>query len=114
MNNSMIVFILGQIIRLEGLLMIIPCLTSLIYQEHEIFAFLIVIISCLVIGTLMTLRKPANQTIYLKEGCVATAFSWILLSIFGCMPFVIQVRSLHSQMHCLRPYRDSPQREPAY
>ena len=85
----MIVFILGQIIRLEGLLMIIPCLTSLIYQEHEIFAFLIVIISCLVIGTLMTLRKPANQTIYLKEGCVATAFSWILLSIFGCMPFVI-------------------------
>ena len=89
MNNSMIVFILGQIIRLEGLLMIIPCLTSLIYQEHEIFAFLIVIISCLVIGTLMTLRKPANQTIYLKEGCVATAFSWILLSIFGCMPFVI-------------------------
>ena len=67
MNNSMIVFILGQIIRLEGLLMIIPCLTSLIYQEHEIFAFLIVIISCLVIGTLMTLRKPANQTIYLKE-----------------------------------------------
>lgn len=89
MNNSMIVFILGQIIRLEGLLMIIPCLTSLIYQEHEIFAFHIVIISCLVIGTLMTLRKPANQTIYLKEGCVATAFSWILLSIFGCMPFVI-------------------------
>ena len=50
MNNSMIVFILGQIIRLEGLLMIIPCLTSLIYQEHEIFAFLIVIISCLVIN----------------------------------------------------------------
>lgn len=69
MNNSMIVFILGQIIRLEGLLMIIPCLTSLIYQEHEIFAFLIVIISCLVIGTLMTLRKPANQTIYLKRMC---------------------------------------------
>lgn len=57
----MIVFILGQIIRLEGLLMIIPCLTSLIYQEHEIFAFLIVIISCLVIGTLMTLRKPGKS-----------------------------------------------------
>ena len=76
MNNSMIVFILGQIIRLEGLLMIIPCLTSLIYQEHEIFAFLIVIISCLVIGTLMTLRKPANQTIYLKEGCVAQ-YIWL-------------------------------------
>ena len=33
----MIVFILGQIIRLEGLLMIIPCLTSLI--DHSIYHF---------------------------------------------------------------------------
>ena len=89
MNNSMIVYILGQIIRLEGLLLVLPCATSLIYQEHEIFSFLVVIAACLVIGTLMTLKKPENQTIYLKEGCVATAFSWLALSIFGCMPFYI-------------------------
>ena len=89
MNNSMIVFILGQVIRLEGILMVIPCITSLIYQEHEGFAFLVVILACVIVGTLMTIRKPSNQTIYLKEGCIATAFSWVLLSIFGCMPFVI-------------------------
>ena len=89
MNNSMIIYILGQVVRLEGILMIIPCITSLIYQEHEGFAFLVVILACLIVGTLMTLRKPSNQTIYLKEGCIAPAFSWVLLSIFGCMPFVI-------------------------
>lgn len=89
MNNSMIIYILGQVIKLEGLLMVIPCITSLIYQEHEGFAFLVVILACMLIGTLMSLKKPVNQTIYLKEGCIATAFSWVLLSIFGCMPFVI-------------------------
>ena len=89
MNNSMIIYILGQVVRLEGILMIIPCITSLIYQEHEGFAFLVVILACVIVGTLMTIRKPSNQTIYLKEGCIATAFSWVLLSIFGCMPFVI-------------------------
>lgn len=26
---------------------------------------------------------------YLKEGCVSTALSWIMLSIFGCIPFVL-------------------------
>lgn len=89
MNNSMIRYILGQVIRLEGLLMLIPCMISFIYKEHEGFAFLIVIAASLVIGTLMTIKKPENHTIYLKEGCVTTAFSWLLLSIFGCLPFVI-------------------------
>ena len=102
MNNSMIIYILGQVVRLEGILMIIPCITSLIYQEHEGFAFLVVILACVIVGTLMTIRKPSNQTIYLKEGCIATAFSWVLLSIFGCMPFVYLGRSHHLQMHFLR------------
>ena len=29
-----------------------------------------------------------NTVFYLKEGCVSTALSWILLSIIGCLPFV--------------------------
>lgn len=89
MNNSMIVYILGQVVRLVGVLLIVPCIVSVIYRENEAISFLIVIALCLVIGTLMCLKKPKNQTIYLKEGCIATAFSWIVLSVFGCLPFYI-------------------------
>lgn len=39
------------------------------------------------------LFDDASQTekqlfFYLKEGCVATALSWVFLSVFGCLPFV--------------------------
>ena len=37
----------------------------------------------------MTHRKPKSTVFYLKEGCVITALSWIFLSLFGCIPFVL-------------------------
>jgi trk system potassium uptake protein TrkH len=36
----------------------------------------------------MTLHKPTNFVFYQKEGCVATALSWIFMSFFGCLPFL--------------------------
>ena len=89
MNTSIIRFVLGQVLKTEGILMLLPCLTALIYQENSGFAFLMTACLSFVIGTLMTLRKPKNNIFYLKEGCVTTALSWIVLSIFGALPFYI-------------------------
>ena len=41
------------------------------------------------LGTILTLKKPESTIFYLKEGCVATALSWIFLSLFGCLPFML-------------------------
>ncbi|MBE5847507.1 MAG: TrkH family potassium uptake protein [Lachnospiraceae bacterium] len=89
MNNTMIRFILGQILRVEAALLLLPCVTSLIYREAQGQMYLFVAALCLVSGLLMTTRKPKNTVFYLKEGCVATALSWIFLSLFGCLPFVL-------------------------
>lgn len=89
MNTSIIRFVLGQVLKTEGGLMLLPLLVALIYQEKSGFAFLMTAALCFVIGTLMTLRKPKNNVFYLKEGCVTTALSWIVLSIFGALPFFI-------------------------
>ena len=37
----------------------------------------------------MTWKPPKSQVFYLKEGCIATALSWIILSFFGCLPFYL-------------------------
>ena len=29
------------------------------------------------------------MTIFIKDGCVATALSWLVLSVCGCIPFVL-------------------------
>lgn len=89
MNTSIIRYILGQVLRLEGLFLFLPCVTALIYGESNGFAFLGAALLCILLGTLMTYQKPASHTFYLKEGCITTALSWIVLSIFGALPFYI-------------------------
>ncbi len=89
MNTSIICYILGYILKIESLFMLLPCIVAAIYQEKEGFSYLIVAVLCGVLGILMTLRKPENHVFYLKEGCIATSLSWIFLSLFGCIPFIL-------------------------
>ena len=89
MNGAMIVYILGQVLRIEGLLMLPSFLVGLIYGEKQGWAYLLMGAVCLIVGTLMALKKPKNTMIYLKEGCVSTALCWIVLSAFGAVPFVL-------------------------
>ena len=89
MNTSIIRFILGQILRLQSLFLLLPCITAIIYKENTLVPYIIVAFSCFILGTIMTLKKPTDHVFYLKEGCVATALSWIVLSISGAFPFVL-------------------------
>ena len=89
MNGAMIVYILGQVLRIEGILMLPSFLVGLIYGEKQGWAYLLMGAVCLIVGTLMVLKKPKNTMIYLKEGCVSTALCWIVLSAFGAVPFVL-------------------------
>lgn len=88
MNFSIIRYILGWILKIEGAFMLLPCLTALIYKEKQGFIYLGVAAVCVLLGQLMSFRKPKSNVFYLKEGCVATSLSWIFMSIFGCLPFV--------------------------
>ena len=89
MNTSIIRYVLGQVLRIEGFFLFLPCIVALIYQEASGFAFLGTALLCIMLGTLMTSRKAKSNIFYLKEGCITTSLSWIVLSIFGALPFCI-------------------------
>lgn len=67
--------------------MLLPCLIALLYGEEEGICYLAVAGVSMLIGMLGTRKKPQNTVFYLKEGCVTTALSWIVLSLCGCIPF---------------------------
>ena len=89
MNASMIRYILGYVLKIEAALMLLPCLVALIYREQEGWYYLAVAAGGLLLGVLATWKKPVNSVFYLKEGCVSTALSWIILSLLGCLPFCL-------------------------
>ena len=96
MNYSIIVYIIGCIMDVEAALMLLPCLTALISGEKSGFSFLITIGVLLLIGIPLSVRKPKNRVFYAKEGFVAVAVSWLVLSIMGAVPFVLSGRIISS------------------
>ena len=89
MNRAIIRYILGNVLTIEGVLMLLPCIVAFIYKESEGVHFLLIAILAVILGLGMTARKPKNHVFYLKEGCIITALSWIMLSMVGAVPFVL-------------------------
>jgi len=89
MNIRAIIYVLGWILNIEAGFMMLPFIVSLIYGEQQGIAFLFVALLCALIGILTVVKKPRNMVFYEKEGYVTVASCWVTLSVFGCLPFVI-------------------------
>ena len=89
MNFRMIGYTIGQILRVEGVLMLLPLIVSLCYGESIWLWFLIPAASLAAIGSILALKVPADRTIQAKEGFVIVGLAWTLMSLFGCLPFWI-------------------------
>lgn len=89
MNYSIIIYIIGWILKLEATFMLLPVITAIIYREKTGLVFLITMAICLAAGIPLTRKKPKQKAFYTKEGFVTVALSWIVLSIMGAVPFVL-------------------------
>ena len=69
--------------------MYIPVLVAIIYQETEGISFAILGALIFGLGTIISFKHPAKKNIYAREGFVIVALSWILISIFGALPFCL-------------------------
>ena len=87
MNFKMISYILGWILIFESLFMIVPSVTALCCGESALWYFLLTAVLCLAIGGFLIRKKPERKQLYSREGNIIVALSWILLSIFGAVPF---------------------------
>lgn len=90
MNFKMLRYIIGMLMLAEGALMMIPLITMLIYGEFGmLYSVLIPMAILAVLGFLLTIRKPEVKTLRAKDGFVVVGLSWVILSFFGCLPFVL-------------------------
>ena len=91
MNRRMIIYMVGSIILLEAVVLMLPTIVALCYQElNGVFAFSLTIIIASVTGLVMRLAaKPHSRVIYAREGFIIVTFAWLFLSLLGCLPFLI-------------------------
>ncbi len=89
MNFRVILNTLGWVLNCEGVCMILPLVCAFIYRENHIYTFLISIAICIFFGCLLVSIKPKTKNMYAREGFIIAAMSWILISIFGALPYII-------------------------
>jgi len=89
MNYRMISHYIGRILLVESVLLIFPAVGALIYGDDTVLAFAITIALLAAISVASIRKKPQKTNIYAKEGYVIVALSWILMSLFGALPFFI-------------------------
>lgn len=90
MNRRMVFYTVGQILLLEAVLLVLPLAVSLIYAESCFTSFIITILITAASGFLLKLIfKPKDHVIFAKEGFLIVALAWLMMSLFGALPFVL-------------------------
>ena len=89
MNYRVICRVLGCVLNIEAAAMILPFICSLIYDEPNKWVFVVCALICLMAGLPLIRIKSKQKTMFAKEGFVAVALSWIFMSLFGALPFVL-------------------------
>ena len=90
MNVKMMGKFISQIIAIEAVFMIPALVISWCYGEMAaVDGFLLTLgIMVLVAGLLFFTCRKAGRLFGAREGLVCVGFSWIVLSLLGCLPFV--------------------------
>ena len=91
MNYKMMGRFIAQIIAIELVFLLPPLGISLFYGEWDaVRGFVCTIaISGALSGLLYGLCRRAGRLFGAREGLVCVGFSWIVLSILGCLPFLL-------------------------
>lgn len=89
MNIKRVINYIGAMVIVEGLLMLLPFIVSLIYGERNGIYFIQCAILLLIVGVILQRFFKSDERFYSAEGFVTVALGWIILSICGALPFFI-------------------------
>jgi len=78
----------GTLLKILGLLMLVPAGVSLVYGEEEgIIAFLLAALITLIIGIILE-RTGVDEVLGNREGFALVAFGWLGAAITGALPYI--------------------------
>ena len=88
MNYRIVSNILGKVLLAEAILLLLPMVAALVYHESPM-PFLWTILPLVALGLGLNSVKPKSGDLFAREGFVTVGLSWLLMSAFGALPFVL-------------------------
>ena len=70
--------------------MVLPIFVCLCFRDyHDIMPFVYSIGLTLLAAVVLGIKKPKNDVVFARESFISVSLGWILLSLFGALPFYI-------------------------
>ncbi len=88
MNIRLVSNTMGYILWVESGFLLLPALTACVCGEAYWRHFLLTAALCAVVGTVLHIVPVKKKQMHSRDGFVAVALSWVLLSLFGALPYV--------------------------
>lgn len=89
MNYRVVLKVLGNVLKYELILLVIPLLIALYYGDGDANAFLITIVVMAPVAFFLSRVKTIKNDIYAKEGFLTVGLAWLGISIVGALPFIL-------------------------
>jgi len=89
MNKNLVRYVLGFVLIILAIMLLLPVIVAFIYRENDWKYFLLLSGACGLVGGISSQFKPKKSQMLVKEGFISCALTWVLMSVIGCLPFVI-------------------------
>ncbi len=89
MNYRLVGNTLGYVLWVEAGFLLLPCLVSLLTGDGCLLPFAEAILLCLLSGAVLRLIPVSNRQMQSRDGYAAVALAWILLALFGAVPYLL-------------------------
>jgi len=89
-NKKIILQVIGLLLIIEGFFLGISSIVSLYYGGSDFLALIITTGICVLIGLILRITTHnAEKNINKREGYIIVSLVWVVFSLFGALPFVI-------------------------
>lgn len=91
MNTKIISYVISNLFRILMCLFLFPLAISIYYKEglRISISYIIPIVLLCIFSYFLAQEPPEEQSFFSKEGFFIVSLSWLLISIFGALPFII-------------------------
>lgn len=87
-NIPMLLRVVGWLLLTEAGIMLIPTAFGIYYREHNTQDFAMAMGITAAVGFMLMSLKPSSREMGRREAILLTALTWVILSLFGMLPFI--------------------------
>lgn len=87
-NFPLLLRVIGWLLVIVAIFMVIPCIVAMVSDNESFWPFVWCVGITGAVGLSMTFLQPKSRDIGKRDAILLTAFTWVILSLFGMLPFI--------------------------